>query len=130
MPCPGIPEVLEHLCGQGLVLSVVTDAPAVNAVRRLTRAGLSPYFSAVISPDLSGAEKPDPASFLLALDRLGVRPEETVLVGDSIRRDIAPAQQLGMITIHARYGDGPFTPGIRPASRTTWPECPGRSGRS
>jgi putative hydrolase of the HAD superfamily len=39
------------------------------------------------------------------LKKLGTSPSETLLVGDSIRRDIAPAKQLGMITAYAAYGD-------------------------
>lgn len=104
-PYPGIPELLAGLTERGLPLAVVTDAVNGNAVRRLERSGLLSYFSAVASPDLSGAAKPDPASFRLALSRLGISPEEGVLVGDSIRRDIGPAQRLCMTTIYAQYGD-------------------------
>jgi len=104
-PYPGIPAVLERLLEAAVPCAVVTDARHANAVQRLDRAGISSFFSAVISPGLSGAPKPDPASFLLALARLGLPAGETACVGDSIRRDIRPAQQVGMITIYAQYGD-------------------------
>ncbi|OPY36376.1 MAG: putative HAD-hydrolase [Methanoregula sp. PtaU1.Bin051] len=104
-PYPGIMHLLESLHKNGIPLAIVTDAPAVNATRRMERAGLSGYFTALVSPDQSGAAKPDPASFLLALECLGTGAEETALVGDNIRRDIAPAQRLGMVTLYAKYGD-------------------------
>jgi putative hydrolase of the HAD superfamily len=54
---------------------------------------------------MTGAKKPAPDAFLLALKKLGTQPSETLLVGDSIRRDIAPAKELGMVTAYAKYGD-------------------------
>lgn len=59
-------------------------------------AGLAPLFSAVIDSHCVGAEKPDPAIFRAALDPLGARPETTVLVGDSLRRDREGARRTGM----------------------------------
>jgi putative hydrolase of the HAD superfamily len=43
-----------------------------------------------------GAEKPDPAIFRAALDRLGAAPEKTVFIGDSLRRDREGAKRMGM----------------------------------
>jgi putative hydrolase of the HAD superfamily len=37
--------------------------------------------------------------------KLGVTASETILVGDSFRRDILPAKALGIFTVHAAYGD-------------------------
>ena len=104
-PYPGIVGILESLRKQKVPLGIITDADAAHAAVRLERAGLSRFFATVVTPDRSGAAKPDPASFLLALDELGVEPGETVLAGDSIRRDIAPAQNLRMVTVYAQYGD-------------------------
>ncbi|MBI4174094.1 MAG: HAD family hydrolase [Candidatus Aenigmarchaeota archaeon] len=43
--------------------------------------------------------KPDKALFRRMLKSLGVRPEEAVMIGDTIRADIIPARQLGMKAI-------------------------------
>jgi putative hydrolase of the HAD superfamily len=66
---------------------------------------LARFFDFIISFDMTGAKKPAPDAFLLALKKLGTLPSETLLVGDSLRRDIAPAQALGMITACEKYGD-------------------------
>jgi putative hydrolase of the HAD superfamily len=50
-------------------------------------------------------KKPDPAPFQCALEMLNASPGETVLVGDSPRRDIEPCRNLGIRTVYARYGD-------------------------
>jgi putative hydrolase of the HAD superfamily len=104
-PYPGARETLAILSRRGLPLAIVTDAINGNALARLRKTGLDAYFDHVISFDMTGAKKPAPDAFLLALKKLGTGPSETLLVGDSLRRDIAPAQQLGMITAYAKYGD-------------------------
>ena len=63
--------------------------------------------------DMSGKAKPSPEPFLLAMSKLGVSASETMLVGDSIRRDIVPAKALGMLAVHAVYGDRNFHEGER-----------------
>ena len=60
---------------------------------------------------MSGKAKPSPEPFLLVMQLLGVSANETMLVGDSIRRDIVPAKALGMIAVHAAYGDRNFHEG-------------------
>lgn len=104
-PYPGIQEILASLEEQDLPLGIITDAESGQAARRLVKAGLAPFFRTVVTPDRSGARKPDPAPFLMALGDLGTDAGETVLVGDSIRRDIVPAQRIGMVTVYAAYGD-------------------------
>jgi putative hydrolase of the HAD superfamily len=104
-PYPGARETLMELKRRGLPLAIVTDAVNGNALARLRKVGLAEFFDHVISFDMTGAKKPAPDAFLLALEKLGTSPSETLLVGDSLRRDIAPAQHLGMITAYAKYGD-------------------------
>ena len=45
-----------------------------------------------------GIRKPDPRLFEIALDRLGLQPQETMVVGDSLKNDILPAHSLGCAT--------------------------------
>jgi putative hydrolase of the HAD superfamily len=59
-------------------------------------AGLCSFFKVMVDSHCVGAEKPDPAIFQAALDKLGATPEETVLIGDSLRRDREGARRMGM----------------------------------
>lgn len=86
-------------------LAVLTDAHRDNALLRLEKLGLASYFDHIITTEMTGAKKPALEPFLLALQLLGTTAEETLLIGDSIRRDIAPGKRLGMLTAYARYGD-------------------------
>ncbi|MBE8540164.1 HAD-IA family hydrolase [Geoglobus acetivorans] len=107
-PYPGVGETLERLKKMGLKLAVVTDAMNGHAVGRLKKAGILHYFDVVVSSDMTGKRKPEPDSIILALNRLGVKAEEAVIVGDSLRRDIEAGKRLGMVTVYASYGDRNF----------------------
>jgi putative hydrolase of the HAD superfamily len=104
----GVQETLEELKSQDLKLAVVTDADEDNAMKRLTKTRLKKYFDIFISSDTIGKKKPDPGSLMLAVEKLKLRPEQIILVGDSLRRDIDPAKKLGMVTVYAAYGDRNF----------------------
>ena len=102
---PGVKDTLDKLKKLGLRLAIITDADSYHALARLTRVELMYSFDTLISADMTGTKKPDPAHFLFALQALGARPEESLVVGDSIRRDILPARKLGLKTAYASYGD-------------------------
>jgi putative hydrolase of the HAD superfamily len=110
-PYPHVAETLSTLRACGLKLAVVTDAHNGDAMKRLKKAGLEEFFDAVITMDMHGKAKPSPEPFLISMSKLRVNVRETMLVGDSIRRDIVPAKELGMLTVHAAYGDRNFHEG-------------------
>lgn len=58
--------------------------------------GYTPLFGAIIDSARAGFLKPDPRIFRAALDKLKVKPEEAVFVGDSPHRDIEGAHAVGM----------------------------------
>ena len=60
---------------------------------------LTSYFPVVIESAVVGVRKPDPAIFRLGVEALALQPEEVVVIGDSYRKDIQPAQSLGCDTI-------------------------------
>jgi putative hydrolase of the HAD superfamily len=104
-PYPGVPEVLEALHQQGYPMCIVTDAHSRDATLRLEKVGLLPYFAGMIAYDLVMAKKPSPVPFLAALGMMQASPDDALLIGDSIRRDIEPCARLGIRTVYARYGD-------------------------
>lgn len=60
--------------------------------------GILPLFKAVIDSTEAGIRKPDPAIFRLGADALGLEPQDVLVVGDSIGKDILPARSLGCRT--------------------------------
>jgi len=61
--------------------------------------GLRDYFLNIVESSVVGIRKPDPEIFALGVKALGLKPEEVVVVGDSYKKDILPARQLGCHTI-------------------------------
>lgn len=53
------------------------------------------YFRSIIESAVVGVRKPDPQIFRLGVDALGLRPEDVLVVGDSYKKDIVPAESLG-----------------------------------
>lgn len=101
---PGVPSVLDKL-KKRYKLIILSDAPKVQAWIRLCAMGIQDKFDHVITYDDTRRKKPDKKPFLLALKKLKLKPEDCVMVGDSIKRDLNPAKDLGMKTVFATYGE-------------------------
>lgn len=61
--------------------------------------GLLDYFDDVIESAVVGVRKPDPAIFMLGVEKLGVPADSVVIIGDSYEKDIVPAGVIGCQTI-------------------------------
>jgi HAD superfamily hydrolase (TIGR01662 family) len=105
IPFPGVVETIRLIHDSGIRIGAVTNASFRHASERLDRIGLSELFSSLVCPDISGLKKPDPAAFQWAAEEIGIPAEQICVIGDNLVNDIAPAQALGMFTVHARYGD-------------------------
>lgn len=104
VPYPHTRSTLVALIRRGIKLAVVSDAPSVQAWLRLCYLQLDTLFDTVVTFDDTGQAKPSPGPFKLALERLGLKAGETVMLGDWVDRDLLGAKKLGMRTVHARYG--------------------------
>jgi putative hydrolase of the HAD superfamily len=112
-PEPGVAETIATL-GTRYRLGVVTNGPGPSQRAKLARIGLTAAFSTIAISAEVGVWKPDRAIFDLALAAVGCTPEETVMVGDSLESDLAPARALGMPTawidrLNERAGGDPAT---------------------
>ena len=108
-PLDGAVDALRRLRRTGLELACVTNWD-VGIGEQLERAGLAPYLSTIVSSAETGAEKPDPRVFEEALNRIGVRPERAIHIGDD-EADQAGALAAGLgfetpplATLPARLG--------------------------
>ena len=68
--------------------------------------GLSHLFKDVVESSVVGVRKPDPEIFRLGVKALGLEPAQTVMIGDSLDKDIIPAQSIGCHT--CEIGDSPL----------------------
>ena len=98
-------ETLSALRDRGYRLACVTNRVfgGPRFLSEVKESGLGELFDALsVSCDI-GYMKPHPKIFQHALDALDVGPESAVMVGDSLRADVAGAQALGMTAVWRRY---------------------------
>lgn len=88
-------ECLEQLTNQ-YRLGIVTNGSSDHQREKIERTNLNGFFDTVIISEEVGVGKPDTRIFNLALERLTIDPETTVLVGDSLENDIQGAQNTGI----------------------------------
>jgi putative hydrolase of the HAD superfamily len=60
---------------------------------------LDGIFDTIIESAVVGVRKPDPQIFTLGVEALGLQPDEVVVVGDSMDKDIIPAGKAGCHTV-------------------------------
>ncbi|HKK61588.1 MAG TPA: HAD family hydrolase [Bacteroidales bacterium] len=101
----GIPEVLSHLERKGVRISVLSNKPHALTVK-VTESYLSNWhIYPVFGQRTDVPIKPDPSAALEITEKLGVKPEEAMLVGDSAG-DINTALAAGMQPIGVSWGYG------------------------
>lgn len=94
----GVKESVKELHRQGYKLGVVTSRLNDSAIRGLKHFGLMGYFESIIGADDTDQHKPDPTPAFMALEELGGKPEETLLVGDS-PYDILCGKNAGITSV-------------------------------
>ena len=115
---PGTREALERLRRAGYKLAIVSNAEG-QVEGDAHRFGLAEFFDTIIDSHVVGVAKPDPRIFQIALERLGIAPNEARYAGDIYSIDMLGARAAGiegkLIDQHARY-DWVDHPKIRAAS--------------
>jgi HAD superfamily hydrolase (TIGR01509 family) len=104
---PGATELLQTLRDHAVPFAIATSGKRVTASSALELLGL-PEGTPVVTRDLVERAKPDPDLFLAAADLLGVDPQHSFVVGDSIW-DLLAAQRagsLGVGVLSGGYGRG------------------------
>jgi beta-phosphoglucomutase len=84
-------ELAQQAHLDGLSIAVATMSFSDEAERVLEAIGLSDIVQTVVGVDDVAYPKPAPDAFLLAMERLGVEPEETLIIEDSPRGTHAAA---------------------------------------
>jgi len=102
-PFDGVLDGLAEMKAMGLRLACVTNKIAHFTDPLLETSGVRRFFDTVVTSDQAGARKPDPAIFLEACRRLGVRPGEACVIGDSAN-DAEGARAAGCSFLLVPYG--------------------------
>ena len=98
-PLPEVEETLHQLAAlRRYRLVVFTKGELMDQEGKLQRSGLEQYFSHVETVSNKTEQE-----YRQLCENLGVAPEETLMVGNSFRSDIAPALAAGAWAVHIPY---------------------------
>ena len=120
-PYPGVVDTLEQLRARGLRTGVATNSDSRSATIVLGAHGLAEHLDTVVTVDQVSGPKPNPESILLAVERLGVRPDEVLFVGDA-PADMVAARAAGVLAAVAGWGLQAH--GIVPGAADRWLDGP------
>lgn len=93
-PHPDVPEALERL-GRNFRLIALSNGSPTGIPAQLTNAGIIDHFEMVVSVHEAGRFKPDPAPYNVALQRMGVGPQDALMVA-AHDWDIIGARAVGI----------------------------------
>lgn len=127
VPVAGAYELLEALKKSGACLCVASNGPYEQQMNRLRLAGMTAYFDYFFISEDIGFSKPAEEFFKESFRRLNagkaaeemIRPEECVMVGDSLTSDMAGGRSCGMHTVF--FSRGKKCPG-EAAESPVWDE--------
>lgn len=95
---PGIKELLAYLREHGYKIGLASSTREAIVSRQLVDAGLREYFDNLTSGDMLERSKPEPDIYLMACEKLGVKPEEAIAIEDSYN-GVRSAYRAGMFPI-------------------------------
>jgi putative hydrolase of the HAD superfamily len=80
-------------------ICLLTDLTAHIQYRKIKKLGLEKYCDKLVTSEETGREKPHPYMFMLGLKKLNLKPNEVCMIGDSFKKDILGAVNLGINAI-------------------------------
>ncbi len=98
---PNVRETLEKL--NGYKKAVISNKRELLSTRLLDKLDLLKYFDLVVGSDTTSEKKPSAIPVIHVITRLGVSPDESMLVGDS-NYDIEAGKKAGVKTVAVTYG--------------------------
>lgn len=111
---PGAEELLETLWKE-YDLYLVSNGNARTQDSRLESAGISPYFQGIFISEKLGVQKPSKAFFDACIVEIpDYRPEQAVIIGDSLTSDIQGGINIGIKTVWFNYRGRSGREGIVP----------------
>ena len=88
--------VISTLRERGLRTGIITNRVFANLDADFAAYGLGGEIDVLVSSCEVGFRKPHPAAFDTALQRLGVTPDEALMIGDNYAIDVLGAERLGI----------------------------------
>ncbi len=97
-PFPKVVPILLEI-KKNYLLGIISNGLAIKQWEKLIGLGVHHLFNTVVTSEEEGFEKPDQQIFTQAVKKMGLKPEECIMVGDRLDNDIVGAKKSGMLTI-------------------------------
>ena len=102
---PNVLETLKELKDRGLTLTIASSRSNASLSDYISKLGLSSVISLILGANDVKEGKPNPEAVNRTLEKYGVRPEEAIVVGDTVF-DINMGKNAGTRTCGVTYGNG------------------------
>jgi pyrophosphatase PpaX len=93
----GVMEMLENLKKDGIKMALLTQSDRGTIMPVIEKRNLNKYFEIILTKDDVANKKPDPEIVLMAMEKMGAKNNETLIVGDSYH-DIQCGKNAGIKT--------------------------------
>lgn len=102
---PETKEILRYLRNKGYLIGIIANQE-LGTEKRLEDWGIRKNFVSVTASAEEGVAKPDHEIFCRAFKSAGCSAENSVMIGDRLDNDIAPARSMGMRTVWIKRNFG------------------------
>jgi len=105
----GINSLLVEL-NKNWPIALISDGCLNTQKNKLDSLGISDLFDIIMFTDSLGKKywKPSPVPFNTVLNKLGVKPDESVYIADNVKKDFLFPNQSGMKSIRVKFDHGIF----------------------
>ena len=107
-PRPHATELLSHLKAESYKTGLISDC-GVEVPKLFNDMPFAPLIDVAIFSCLVRMQKPDPRIYQLAAERLAVKPENCLYIGDGDNNELTGASKVGMHPILIRNPDEDHT---------------------
>lgn len=100
--CEGVKDLMEELHNRGYKLGIATSRTRASYEGYADRFGISKYIDAVVTMEDVTHHKPHPETATVTLKKLGAKPEEALMLGDT-KFDIACSNSAGIDSVFVAW---------------------------
>ena len=101
-PFEHIVEFLERCKSNDLIIAAVTDMQFNFQAKKLHSLKLDKFVDFLVTSEEALLEKPHPAIFELAINKMNLNKNDVIMIGDSYDKDIVGAKNAGIRSLHIK----------------------------
>ncbi|AHA08025.1 HAD family hydrolase [Bacillus toyonensis] len=108
IPFPDMHELLQQLKQRNIKIGIITNGFTEFQMSNLRALNIHTYTNTILVSEAEGIKKPHPEIFERALQKLNVKAEECLYVGDHPENDALGSEQVGILGVWKRdlfWGD-------------------------